>query len=99
MLIKNKGSHMPRNLRDFILIEIERGTLQEPFSISEIRDFQENGRCNVGGGDYDPAFIGTILANHSAGPGERVGETVMRGGEKLFIKHEDRGVYSLNYDI
>ena len=87
------------NLRDHIRSEIERGKLKEPFSVSDVTAFTDSqGRCRVGGGNYDPLWINSYLANHSTGPGTREGESVRRGGERLFIKHEKRGMYSLDYE-
>jgi hypothetical protein len=49
------------------------------------------------GDDVAPEHLNSYLANHSTGPGDRVGEAVKRRGARLFIKHEQRATYSLDY--
>ena len=87
------------NLRDHLKIEIDKGTLQEPFTAAQLRNiFDNNGMLSIGGAKHESKHIGTYLANLSTGPGNRLGESVKRGVEKLFIRHEERGVYSLDYE-
>lgn len=84
------------NLKNYIKIEIDKGVLQEPFSIRQLRNiFDKNGTSTIGENRYETKYIGTTLANHSTGPGDRIGESIKRGGEKLFIKDKKRGFYSL----
>lgn len=91
-----EGFYLMSNLRDGIRLEIERGNIAEPFTADDLRQLL-NLRGDIGGQPYDAAHVGTILANHSTGPGNRVGESVKRGGERLFIKHAKRGTYSIDY--
>ena len=85
------------NLRDHLKIEIDKGILQEPFSIAKLKNiFDSNGTSIIAGTKYESRHIGTYLANLSTGPGDRLGESVKRGGLKLFIKHKKRGIYSLD---
>lgn len=84
------------NLRDLIRLEIERGQLAEPFGVSDLRALVDRNRGLLGG-VAAPEHLNSYLANHSTGPGNRVGEAVKRGGARLFIKHKERGTYSLDY--
>ena len=87
------------NLRDHLKIEIDKGIIQEPFSIAKLKNiFDSNGTLIIAGTKYESRHIGTYLANLSTGPGDRLGESVKRGGLKLFIKHKMRGIYSLDYE-
>jgi len=85
------------NLRDLLQIEIQRGKLSEPFSVTEVRRLI---RANRGllGGTTPPRHLNAYLANHSTGPGSRVGEAVRRGAARLFVKHSKPGTYSLDLD-
>jgi len=84
------------NLRDLIRLEIERGNLVEPFGVSDLRALVDRNRGLLGD-EAAPEHLNSYLANHSTGPGDRVGAAVKRGGARLFIKHKERGTYSLDY--
>lgn len=86
------------NLGDLIRIAIERGDISEPFRTGEVRAFIERhqGILDV---KVQPEYVASYLANHSTGPGTRVGESVRRGQKRLFIKHEGPATYSLDYSI
>lgn len=85
------------NLRDRIRLEIERDNLSEPFTVSEVRALVDRNAGTLGD-EVAPEFLASYLANHSTGPGARLGEAVKRGAARLFIKHEERATYSLNYE-
>jgi len=85
------------NLGDHIRIEIQAGNLGETFTVEQIKNLGCSGNnCCIAGQQYSRQHVGTILANHSIGPGDRQGEWVKRGSKPLFIKHEQRATYSLN---
>lgn len=84
------------NLRDLIRLEIERGNLSEPFKVKELRALIERNQGLLGG-ERAPKDINSYLANHSTGPGSRIGESVRRGQQKLFVKHDQPGTYSIDY--
>ena len=85
------------NLRDCIRSEIESGNLNDVFTVSQVINLSRVGEehCVVGGVRYAVVSIKTNLANSSIGPGDRKGEAVKRGQQALFIKHENRGKYSI----
>ena len=85
------------NLQDLIRLEIERGNLAEPFTVANVRALIDSNH-GILGDEAAPEFLASYLANHSTGPGARCGEAIKRGGPRLFIKHDERATYSLDYD-
>lgn len=84
------------NLRDLIRLEIERGNMSEPFLVKDVRALIERNKGLLGG-KRAPKDINSYLANHSTGPGSRIGKSVSRGKARLFIKHKARATYSIDY--
>lgn len=86
------------NLRDHIEQEIENGNLDEEFTISQVTGLRPAGDdCFVNGVKYPKSSIREILANHSIGPGNREGESIKKGQEKLFNRLR-RATYSIFED-
>lgn len=84
------------NLRDDIKQEIKNGNLKETFTLDEVKHIKRIGDiCFINNNEYSVTGVGERLANHSVGPGKRMGESVKRGQKSLYNKHEGRGLYSL----
>jgi hypothetical protein len=85
------------NLSDHIKIEIERKQLTREFSCQDLLTLNPlpNNKHRIGEAEYEAAAVRSILSNHSTGPGDRVGDSVRKGGQKLFEKLEERGRYRL----
>jgi hypothetical protein len=84
------------NLRDLIRLEIERGNFSEPFKVKELRALIDRNHGLLAGTNA-PKDLNAYLANHSSGPGSRMGESVRRGKKQLFIKHDEPATYSIDY--
>src|ERR1700728_4244576 len=91
------GNLSMSNLRDVIRQAIERQNLGKTFTVEDVRGLLVREKKLIGGQEYDTKHIGSILSNHSIGPGARLGEAAKRGGARLFIKHKERATYSINY--
>lgn len=84
------------NLADHIRIEVTARRLNSIFTIEELVSLSPRGHnCGIGGAEYTKNSVRQILANHSIGPGARKGESVRRGMQILFVKHEGKATYSL----
>ena len=84
------------NLADLIRCEIEKGNLNEIFTVQEVTSLAPSGdNCRICDELCLIKSVREILANHSIGPGYRRGESVKRGQQILFVKHDAKATYSL----
>ena len=85
------------NLADHIRIEIKNKNLAEEFHCQDLLTLHPlpNNKHRIGDTEYEATAIRSILSNHSTGPGDRVGDAVRKGRQKLFEKLEERGRYRL----
>ncbi len=85
------------NIQTNLIAEFEKiGFCSDSFTLADLQSrFEKNGVWVINGQEYDSKHVRTIFANHSVGPGSRVGESVKRGSVPLFIKHLEPGTYSI----
>ena len=88
---------MMSNIQTNLIAEFEKsGFSSKSFTLAELQSrFEKNGVWTINGQEYDSKHVRTIFANHSIGPGNRVGEAVKRGNSPLFIKHLEPGRYAI----
>lgn len=85
------------NIQKNLIAEFEKiGFCSDSFTLADLQSrFEKNGVWVINGQEYDSKHVRTIFANHSVGPGSRVGESVKRGSAPLFIKHLKPATYSI----
>ncbi len=85
------------NIQTNLIAEFAKiGFSSTVFTLAQLQSlFERNGVWVINGQEYDSKHVRTIFANHSVGPGSRVGESVKRGSAPLFIKHLEPGTYSI----